>query len=565
MMKFHKRSPRKHAKVSLILLDWSVRESFHLLHYLRQQTVPRDDFEVIIIEYYARRYDGIDAYADQVDLWLQLDMPRTCYYHKHLMYNVGITLASSPVVMIGDSDAMVRPNFIDTIIRHFEREPDSVYHMDQFRNMRRDLYPFRFPPFEEVLGPGCINNVDGRTAGVLNEEDPLHTRNYGACMCARRDHLIAIGGADEHIDYLGHICGPYDMTFRLLNHGHREVWEMDEFLYHTWHPGQAGADNYLGPHDGRHMSSTSLEALDTGRIAPLLENAAIRMLRTGQAHSFDDVAAHLIDPKFQQEWDVDWIAANGALKRWNDYKRPMGNHHGFQLVAEVDRVLAYPLSDKEALSRDGQGLGAPFEGHDIEETKARIDAATPPALRRLMTLFALADHLAFDVLSKLERRLNRSVHLLPPALKMSLFAVGGLAYAIAAAARLPRALRAALAASRAEREQLVSLAMTIHNLTHYAPHPLRGEELTLLLERDNPRRALQWAQRLGLIPAARFAILPSEEAMAIASLLDAFEADDSARHFIVPTAFYHRHHAQISAHNAMKRMILIWGLTEQPS
>jgi len=31
-MKFLKRSARRNPKVSLILLDWSVRESFHLLH-----------------------------------------------------------------------------------------------------------------------------------------------------------------------------------------------------------------------------------------------------------------------------------------------------------------------------------------------------------------------------------------------------------------------------------------------------------------------------------------------------------------------------------------------------
>ena len=37
-MKFLKRSQRRTPRVSLILLDWSVRESFHLLHYLRQQT-----------------------------------------------------------------------------------------------------------------------------------------------------------------------------------------------------------------------------------------------------------------------------------------------------------------------------------------------------------------------------------------------------------------------------------------------------------------------------------------------------------------------------------------------
>ena len=64
----------------------------------------------------------------------------------------------------------------------------------------------------------------GKTTGLLDNVDPLHTRNYGACMSALREDLLKIGGADEHIDYLEHICGPYEMTFRLVNAGKREVW-----------------------------------------------------------------------------------------------------------------------------------------------------------------------------------------------------------------------------------------------------------------------------------------------------------------------------------------------------
>jgi hypothetical protein len=68
-MRFIKRSTRKAPRVSLVLLDWSVRESFHLLNYLSEQTVSRDDFEVIIIEYYSRISPALKAVEDQVDTW----------------------------------------------------------------------------------------------------------------------------------------------------------------------------------------------------------------------------------------------------------------------------------------------------------------------------------------------------------------------------------------------------------------------------------------------------------------------------------------------------------------
>ena len=40
--------------VSLVLLDWSVRESFHTLEYLNHQKCDRNKYEIVWIEYYDR-------------------------------------------------------------------------------------------------------------------------------------------------------------------------------------------------------------------------------------------------------------------------------------------------------------------------------------------------------------------------------------------------------------------------------------------------------------------------------------------------------------------------------
>lgn len=371
-MRFLKRRARPDARVSLILLDWSVRESFHLLYYLRQQTVPRDQFEVIIIEYYDRESPALQRFAEEVDTWMLLEMPRDCLYHKHLMYNAGIVVAQGEILMIGDSDAMVRPGFIAAILDAFAKEPRQVLHLDQFRNHRRDFYPFCYPSFEAVLGEGCINNVGGRTAGVLDTVDPVHRRNYGACMCARRADLIAIGGADEHVDYLGHICGPYDMTFRLVNRGEREVWHESEFTYHTWHPGQAGEDNYQGPHDGRQLSTTSLEALLSGRIMPLGENAAIASLRRGEGLSESALLERLIDPAMVRLWQ--------------------GVSHGGKAPAATSDRLVYK---GHAIEHGSAGWTArpilaarpSLEARELAALKAMIDRAAPLRLR-LLTAWA---------------------------------------------------------------------------------------------------------------------------------------------------------------------------------
>ena len=378
-MRFLKRSMRKKPVLSLILLDWNVRESFHLLHYLGLQSVDRDQFEVVFIEYYSRFAEPLKQFAEQVDTWILLEMPESCIYHKHLMYNCGLAFAHGEIVVLCDSDAMVKESFIKTIIDHFEERSRIVLHLDQFRNLRRDLYPFSYPSFEEVMGAGCFNNVEGKTSGIVDRVDPLHSRNYGACMCARRADLIEIGGADEHIDYLGHICGPYEMTLRLLNRGLEEVWHETEYLYHTWHPGQAGVDNYQGPHDGRQMSSTALEALITGRVRPLVENNAIGFIRKGLPSSEVSIEEQLVDRGIFTAWDRSRIAAQHRDVRAAQAITDI--HRGFKISKTDENFHAYTLLDKANSKSIEVAAGRTLDSKSVEDLLQKIDDQYPWCLR----------------------------------------------------------------------------------------------------------------------------------------------------------------------------------------
>ena len=363
-MQILKRTIRKQAQLSIVLLDWSVRESFHILHYLSRQTVNRELFEVIVIEYYSHVSPALQPFIDVVDTWMLMEIPVNCFYHKHLMYNAGIVLADGELVMIVDSDAMVRDNFVAKVLHAFQQHPNIVLHVDQFRNNRRDLYPFLFPTFDEVLGEGCINHFNRKTIGVCDEIDPLHTRNYGACMCARRDDLILIGGADEHVDYLGHICGPYEMTFRLVNHGRREMWLQDEFTYHTWHPGQAGDKDYIGPHDGRHVSARALEARFSGRILPFLENPAIKNIRLHDGRpTIEQSLAQLAPEERLETWSSENVP-NLKPRLWNELvcRRPSVRWRLCKtfcsLFARQVREKIFNLRDKSREISVAQGPGS---------------------------------------------------------------------------------------------------------------------------------------------------------------------------------------------------------------
>ncbi|MCK4276200.1 MAG: putative sugar O-methyltransferase [Phycisphaerae bacterium] len=314
---------RKFAKpiVSIILLDWSCRESAHTIDYLNEQDIPREQYELLWIEYYDRRWDKIaarNAAAEAegkppaIDQWLILNVPREVYYHKHLMYNVGFCYAHGRIVVICDSDAVYAPSFVRTIIEAFEENPSIVLHLDQVRNFKHGYYPFNYPPIDEIMA-GADNVRDGKTIGLLDTQDPLHSRNYGACFAARREDVISIGGSDEHIDYLGHCCGPYDLTFRLINAGKRELWHPTEWVYHVWHPGVAGDNNYVGPHDGKMMSTTAMRAIDSGRVRPLVEDEFIsRMRTTGDVRPLtippEQFAAAVLAEERTRQWRVDFSA-----------------------------------------------------------------------------------------------------------------------------------------------------------------------------------------------------------------------------------------------------------------
>jgi hypothetical protein len=280
--------PKPGARVSVILLDWNVRESFHSLAYLNRQTVDRSRYELIWIQFYDKKPPalleavraGEEAGRPLVDKLVVMNYPRDFIFHKHRMYNLGIVLAEGEICVICDSDAMFTPTFIEKIIAAFEREPNSVVHLDEVRSVSRAFYPFNDPTFDEFLQGPCLNWMGRTTRGLNDSSDMLHEANYGACMAARREDIIRIGGADEHLDYLGYICGPYDLTFRMVNAGCRERWLEDEFLYHTWHPGESGINiDYHGPSDGRGMALRALATRTSGGVEPALENAAIRALR----------------------------------------------------------------------------------------------------------------------------------------------------------------------------------------------------------------------------------------------------------------------------------------------
>ena len=65
MEQFLENAPNAVPSVSFILVDWSCRESFHTLHYLNHQNIPRDQYEIIWIEFFNRKAEAIQKRLDE--------------------------------------------------------------------------------------------------------------------------------------------------------------------------------------------------------------------------------------------------------------------------------------------------------------------------------------------------------------------------------------------------------------------------------------------------------------------------------------------------------------------
>jgi hypothetical protein len=224
--------------------------------------------------------------------------------------------------------------FLERILDRFREGPNSVVHLDQVRNVSRRFYPFNYPSIPQLLGKGVRNWRGHTTAGLLPQADIFHACNYGACMAAPRRALIDIGGADEHLRYLGYICGPYEMTFRLANHGLAEHWLPDEFLYHTWHPNASG-DNceYHGPHDGGYVALHALEARALGRVLPLVENPWITKARLGEPLN-QDVLLQAIAERPEPTWRRDSLPVIERRIAWIER-----GYEGFNVFYDGRRFL----------------------------------------------------------------------------------------------------------------------------------------------------------------------------------------------------------------------------------
>lgn len=268
----HKKNTRpKDPLVSVILLDWSVRERFYALDWLSKQDAPRENYELIWVELYNRVVPEAMEKADVVITCGQKDI-----YCKHKGLNIGYLHARGQIVTNCDSDAVFPPNLITSIIKSYnsdnsnELKPLILMH-DEFRN-NKITYPDGVSDIEEIKKYPWL---------------PLW-KNAGACTSFRKIDAVRFGGWDEHRTFRGLSAGE-DLPWRLINAGILPKWHDDSVaLYHFAHPHpklnkifsysfKMWQEMKYPYFEGHPL--LAVEAFTTGRLLPLKENMEIHKLR----------------------------------------------------------------------------------------------------------------------------------------------------------------------------------------------------------------------------------------------------------------------------------------------
>jgi hypothetical protein len=262
----------KSTLLSIIILDWSVREKFFGLHWLNSQDIARDQYEIIWVEIYDRRVPEVEK---QVDRLITCGQKRL--YHKHKAWNEAVLQCHGEIVTLCDADVVFSTGFVRSILDFFEdgkkRGTESrVLMHHEWRT--HAVYP----------GEG-IKDIEELKRFEWMDLWP----NAGACMSVQKKDYIRFGGLDEHASFRGYLCGPYDLAWRMVNAGIPEVWHDPEVaLWHFAHPDPTASfvrqfSFYRWIEIRRfhidHHAYKAIEAFSSGRVMPLHENKQIHSLR----------------------------------------------------------------------------------------------------------------------------------------------------------------------------------------------------------------------------------------------------------------------------------------------
>lgn len=207
----------KHPKISVITWDAGFRENFHTIDSFANQTIPKEDYEFIWVDYYDKIKPEVQAKITGIPNAKSLCVNGNGQWRLATCLNYGIKNSSGELLVIPDGDIVVNSDFlskvwdahskIDNLVLYFRRwdEPEHAHSSE-----------ISIEHMEKV----CEMN---------------NPTNYSGCITMRRHVWDYVNGYEEHPLFAGPSFTGLELYTRLKNAGFPIMWHPTVKIYHPWH------------------------------------------------------------------------------------------------------------------------------------------------------------------------------------------------------------------------------------------------------------------------------------------------------------------------------------------
>lgn len=241
-------------KISVVMVDGSFREKFHIINSLNNQTFPKEDFEMLWVEFYNKANTKLKENGNVRIIVLGNSSEKE--YHSSYCFNEGIRQSRGEVLVIPDADVLVEPSFLETIWKEHQsctRLAMYFHRLNEPRELHDENKSFTLDHLKNL-------------AGVTT------TSNFGGCLTLRKKWLMEINGYEQNVIFgSGAHANGYDVNTRLKNLGLHVMWHPIERLYHPWHPGTSThsprykLQHLIVEYRASNMMTTTFQGIDPSR------------------------------------------------------------------------------------------------------------------------------------------------------------------------------------------------------------------------------------------------------------------------------------------------------------
>lgn len=206
--------------------DGNFREFTHTITFFANQDFPKDDYELIWVDYYDSNSEVkkmISQYSNFRLLTLN-NLPSSLW-HLGVCINEGVSNSHGDILVIPDGDIAVEEDFLSYVWKEHQR------------NNNLALY---FQRFDEPKHTSCTKSR--KNVEYLKQNCELkNANNYGGCLTLRKKTFELIKGYETHSVFAGPGMSHKETYTRLKNAGIDIRWAKEKKVYHPWHPNTLGS------------------------------------------------------------------------------------------------------------------------------------------------------------------------------------------------------------------------------------------------------------------------------------------------------------------------------------